>query len=366
MPQTGRIPKDKVAATTARKEVKEAARRAVRSARPPTLHPSARLKDRLKTAGYEEGAGLLKPGAAPRPGPAGGGEREGPRPEGLLGDLWAWMTGGPRGQPEGGGAREPAKDPAVQPDPKSEHVSDPTYGKVQGKPFIKEEDDPDEVAMDDVSQGRLGDCYFVASLAAIADKNPDAIRRMIKDNGDGTYTVKFHEGGEVVVDDQFPLQGGRVAYAGPGDQDAKDGKELWVMLIEKAWAKLKGGYEQIRGSKVRMESEDAMEAMTGNKTTTVYTSSKDDATLLELLAKAADKGLPMTAGVYTKDRFDQETLDKMSAQGVYPNHAYAVVSVDRAKGTVELYNPWGKETKRPVLEMGEFKKYYQSVHINAK
>lgn len=345
MPQTGRVPKErlKAAATPARKEVQEAARKAT-------------MKERLKTAGYEEGAGLLKPGAAGPQG-AGGGGREGLQREGPLGNLWSRQTRGPK---------DPKKDPAVQPDAKSEHVSDPSYEKVKGKPFIKEEDDRDEVAMDDVSQGRLGDCYFMAALAAIAQRNPDAIRRMVKDNGDGTYTVTFHEGGEVVVDDQFPMQGGQVAYARPGDQDAKDGKELWVMLIEKAWAKLKGGYEAIRGSKVRMKSEDAMEALTGHKTTTIYTSSKDGATLLKLLADAADKGLPMTAGVYTQERFDQETLQKMRSQGVHANHAYAVVSVDRAKGTVELYNPWGKETKRPILEMAEFKKYYQTVHINAK
>lgn len=339
MPRTGKVEKADVVASPARKEVKEAAHRAL-------------MKERLKTAGYEEGAGLLKPGATPQ------------TKERARENLWARLRRGASRKPSESSG--PMKDPTVQPDAKTEHVSDPTYGKVRGRPFIKEEDDQDEIAMDDVSQGRLGDCYFVASLAAIAHSNPQAIRRMIKDNGDGTYKVTFHEGGEVVVDDQFPMQGGQVAYAGPGDQDARGDKELWVMLIEKAWAKLKGGYEQIRGSKVRMKSEDAMEALTGNKTTTVYTSSKDEATLLEILARAADKRLPMTAGVYTQDRFDQETLRKMRAQGVHANHAYAVVAVNRTKGTIELYNPWGKETKRPILEMGEFKKYYRSIHINAK
>lgn len=344
MPQIGRVQKEKgnKAASTARKEVREAARKTV-------------VKEQLKKAGYQEGAGLLRPGATASQ------QKQGP-----LSNLWAQITGRRGKQPEDGGTKDPMKDPAVQPDAKSEYVSDPSYRKVVGKPFIKEQDDADEIAMDDVAQGRLGDCYFVASLAAIAGSNPDAIRRMIKDNGDGTYTVKFHEGGEVVVDDQFPMQGGQVAYAQPGDKNQEDGVELWVMLIEKAWAKLKGGYEQIRGSKVRMKSEDAMEAITGNKTTTIYTSSKDEATLLELLARAFDKGLPMTAGVYTQDHFDQETLQKMRSKGVHANHAYAIVRVDKNKGTIELYNPWGKDTKRPVLEMGEFKKYYQSVHINAK
>ena len=205
----------------------------------------------------------------------------------------------------------------------------------------------------------------MAALAAIADKNPDAIRKMIRDNGDGTYTVRFHEGGEVVVDSQFPVMGGKPVYADIGDV-GPEGKELWVMLIEKAWAKLKGGYELIRGSKVKMKSRDAMQALTGKKTTTYYTSSMDDDKLFAALKAAYDKRLPTTAGTYPKKHFDESTLDEMDKKGVHANHAYVVVSVDPAKKTIELYNPWGKEYKRPVLTVAEFKKYYRVVHVNAK
>lgn len=45
----------------------------------------------------------------------------------------------------------------------------------------------------DVVQGRTGDCYYVSVLAAIADKNPERIREMMKDNGNGTVTVRFFQ-----------------------------------------------------------------------------------------------------------------------------------------------------------------------------
>jgi len=328
------------------KEKKAETRQALKGPAQEDTHKAAdrALKAEAKKLGYEEGRGLLKPKATPA---------EAPKPS---------------RQPEDGARPDPLKDPKAQPDAKTEHLYgtlDPSYSKIKGKPFIKEEDDSDEVAMDDVAQGRLGDCYFVASLAAIAGKNPDAIRKMIKNNGDGTYTVTFHEGGAVVVDDQFPAKDGNPVYAGAGDKDS-DGVELWVMLIEKAWAKLKGGYEQIRGSKVQMKSPDAMQAMTGNKTTTILTGSTAGEDLLKALDEAHQKGLPMTAGTYDDKHFDEETLKKMGAKGVHGNHAYAIVSVDAKKKTIELYNPWGKEYAHPVLDVAEFKKYYETVHINAK
>lgn len=49
------------------------------------------------------------------------------------------------------------------------------------------------VSPQDIKQGAIGDCYVIASLATIAAKNPEAIHQMIKDNGDGTVTVRLFD-----------------------------------------------------------------------------------------------------------------------------------------------------------------------------
>jgi calpain-15 len=45
----------------------------------------------------------------------------------------------------------------------------------------------------------------------------------------------------VVVDDYIPCKDGRIVFSHAHDN------ELWVMLLEKAWAKIHGNYARIIG-----------------------------------------------------------------------------------------------------------------------
>lgn len=260
------------------------------------------------------------------------------------------------GQPEGPGTV------VANPDPESEHVKGATYTDVKGSPFIQGKGDAGPVAANDVNQGQLGDCYFVAALAAIAHTRPDIIQKKITNNNDGTYTVHFHEGGDVMVDGKFATKGGSVQFAGEGDRTEADGAELWVMLIEKAWAALKGGYEKIRGSKVRMSSDDAMEAVTGAATKTLRPSGMAEDDILKALDEAKTKKWPATLGV--RNVTDAEEIKAVKATGLVPNHAFAVLDVDAKGKTVTAYNPWGAEYKVPPLSPATIKKFVDSIHIN--
>ncbi len=345
--------------TVRKHETSGATGQATRSARQAAQED---LRNRLRSTGYAEGADMLKPaGFRTEAGKQGGGGLQS-----LVDRLFGKQKTDSGNTPSG--QVDPLKDPTAQPSAKTEHVENPEYGQIKGRPFVKGADDASDIDLNDVAQGLLGDCYLIAALGALAQRNPAVLRRMIKDNGDGTYTVTFHEGGEVHVDDHFPVQNDQPVYAREGDRTKDDGPELWVMLVEKAWAKLKGGYEDIRGNKMndKMKNQDAMEALTGNRTTKVMTASKSDEDLLTLLDEAARNSRPMTAGTFDKKHFDEDALDAMSSKGIHANHAYAVVSVDAEKGTVELFNPWGKEYQRPVLDMGTFRQYYRQVQINAR
>jgi hypothetical protein len=91
----------------------------------------------------------------------------------------------------------------------------------------------DGPSMDDIFQGEVGDCYFVAPLSAIAEANPEFIKRMVVELGDGTYAVRFYRNGSPVfvrVDADLWAQNSIPKYAGLGREGS-----IWVPIVEKAY-----------------------------------------------------------------------------------------------------------------------------------
>jgi hypothetical protein len=103
---------------------------------------------------------------------------------------------------------------------------------------------------DDVNQGSgVADCYFMAPLAALAKTNPNVIRQAVVELGDGTYAVEMRRDGVkkyIRVDADMPVDSlGNMVYA----QWRNTGPQMWVPVMEKAWAYFRnstGTYEGIR------------------------------------------------------------------------------------------------------------------------
>jgi hypothetical protein len=92
----------------------------------------------------------------------------------------------------------------------------------------------------DVKQGKLNNSYFVNSLSVLAESNNRIAKLFSKIDQDsynfGVYEVNFAIDGEmmqIIVDDLIFTDQYFPAFA--------SGK-LWVVLLEKAWAKLHGSY----------------------------------------------------------------------------------------------------------------------------
>ena len=92
-------------------------------------------------------------------------------------------------------------------------------------------------------QGYLGDCYFLAGLAALSER-PDRIFDLFLEeelNEQKYFKVKMLYRGrwrELVLDKNFPFLDNEPAFS------KSHKEELWVMIIEKAWAKLYNSYKQ--------------------------------------------------------------------------------------------------------------------------
>jgi hypothetical protein len=111
----------------------------------------------------------------------------------------------------------------------------------------------------DVHQGLLGDCYFLGSLACLADTHPDKLRALFlkgTDLGTGRYEVQFYKMGQpvtVVVDDWVPCHAADTVQIGRPAFSSSKSNELWVLILEKAWAKLHGSYLQIEAGRAGAE-----------------------------------------------------------------------------------------------------------------
>ena len=259
-----------------------------------------------------------------------------------------------------GDGRKDLPDPAVLKDDASTVKYDWTAGNV----FV------DGPTPGDVIQGYIGNCYMVAGFASIASQQPEIIENAIKDNGDGTFTVKFFETSrwsrepktvEITVDGQLPTRSGGLRYG-----KNRDKNELWVGIFEKAYAQWKGGYEEIGNGG---QTGAVMTALTGrpDSYTWLSTSSSPDAVFNEI-KEALDAKKGVAAGTHGESR-----SDLYKGTGVYANHAYSIHSVEERDGKkfVELRNPWGEVEPSGngpddgffKLEMGTFLKLYSGLYV---
>lgn len=180
---------------------------------------------------------------------------------------------------------------------------------------------------DDIRQGAVGDCYFLASLASLAQTDPMALRQMVAPMGDGTYAVRFYgAGGEetyVRVDASLPAYGSTPAYA----RLTPDG-EAWVAVAEKAYAQFRYG-DNSYASLIGGWMEPVCYAVTGAATGSMYT---NIANIAGIMADYLSAGHALTAA------------SRESPPGpAVGNHAYMIQSVETVGDQTEVtvYNPWG-------------------------
>jgi hypothetical protein len=261
----------------------------------------------------------------------------------------------------GGGGTGTVKDPDVL----KEDKNTLKWSAVNGSLFV------DGVNGDDVQQGQIGDCYFAAAMAEVAHTHPEAIEKMFTKNADGTLNVRFWEQSgsgykpvDVKIDGDLPLAWGGLRYA-----HARDNKELWVPLLEKAYAQWKGGYEAIGAGG---NPGDVMTAITGKGSDYNWVSpSTNTDKLFKTIQDAMKAGKSAAAVTY-----GEHSSVKYDGTGVYADHTYSIwgVSEENGKKFIQLRNPWGevewtgegKDTKDDgifKMPMSEFIKYYEGVDI---
>ncbi len=195
----------------------------------------------------------------------------------------------------------------------------------------------------DEFQGRLGDCYFITALGSVADSSSTAIQNMFRDNGDGTWTVRFYLNGVanyVSVDAMLPTDSsGALVYADYGMMNNDPTNTLWIPLAEKAYAQLNeivqgGGYGTNCYSSIEGGIPATVYAQVLGHPATYYDLSNQQAMINAINSNLA-------VGICTNGTTDPNS-------GLYAGHAYAVIGYDNTMGTFTLYNPWGFDQPGPL------------------
>jgi calpain-15 len=194
----------------------------------------------------------------------------------------------------------------------------------------------------DIRQGSLGDCYFLCSLASLAEY-PDLITRLFDFNQiteNGIQVVWLNINGvwtRYILDEYFPTVQKR---AGPQLAFSKtDQNELWVLLLEKAYAKAYGSYWEIVGG----DPVHALRDLTGAPYSRIEDFQDLDAAWAKL-KEANAKQFMMTCFTHSSEKTEEK-----SDQGMVSGHAYTILDVrnvidsrGRPRRILQIRNPWGK------------------------
>eukprot|EP00092_Neocalanus_flemingeri_P015176 GFUD01016393.1.p1 GENE.GFUD01016393.1~~GFUD01016393.1.p1 ORF type:complete len:558 (+),score=172.85 GFUD01016393.1:52-1725(+) len=202
----------------------------------------------------------------------------------------------------------------------------------------------------DINQGELGDCWLLAAMSSMAMDKDLLYQVMPKDQSFdedyvGMFKFRFWQYGEwveVVVDDYLPCIDGKLVYI---HSDSKN--EFWSPLFEKAYAKLHGSYQALKGGSTC----EAMVDFTGGCSEIFDLTRPVPKDLFSIMEKAYQRK-SLNCSSIAPDPFKFEAKTDV---GLIKGHAYSITKVVKAKiatsrvrgliPLVRVRNPWGNETE---------------------
>ncbi|KAL4792446.1 hypothetical protein BDV19DRAFT_380821 [Aspergillus venezuelensis] len=228
----------------------------------------------------------------------------------------------------------------------------------------------------DVRQGRDGDCWFMAALCTMGNKEGLIEKICVRrDEQVGVYGFVFYRDGDwqqCIVDDKLYLRaadydesiderqiwddinrddteeeyrkvwqtGSRALYFA----QCVDENETWLPLLEKAYAKAHGDYSAIEGGFVG----EAVEDLTGGVTSDVLTNNildKDQFWSEELMQVNKEFLFGCGTGLYSNWLAPNHRQPPRDRKGISEQHSYSIMDVKEIDGVrlVKLRNPWGKK-----------------------
>ncbi|XP_075195168.1 calpain-13-like [Anomaloglossus baeobatrachus] len=218
----------------------------------------------------------------------------------------------------------------------------------------------------DIVQRRLGNCWVLSAIGSVTLQH-EALERIIPDNQGfgkhyaGIFHFRFWHLGEwmdVVIDDRLPFLDDNYLSVQPSCEN-----EFWPCLLEKAYAKFLGSYENLHWG----NPAGAFMNLTGGMTMTFDLKSSEAHTYWNMISLASpdtmmacisDKQDPsrrnqnLRPRLYARNRSNNVIKNKLrenvlQENGLVERHAYAITKCAEVAfrngfvRLIRLWNPWG-------------------------
>jgi hypothetical protein len=230
--------------------------------------------------------------------------------------------------------------------------------------------------MNDIKQGSIDDCYFMATIGAMAQRMPGRLdggpNSILKDNGNGTATLTFYHMPtiapnfvrQMTVDltldhgvEQAQFSGDYNVLTDEENLAIADQYEIWPAIMEKLYARtLHGGYDALKkAGSTYMTWQRLLGTTTPSREHLFKPLSTND--IVHLVQDAVNANQMVVLFSPPGGKSGQPMLVDVPGQTerwrIYRGHAYIIESINA--GLVVLSNPWGREhAKIPIMWLKEF------------
>ncbi len=187
-----------------------------------------------------------------------------------------------------------------------------------------------------IHQGRMGNCYCLAPLGAMLNRNPQDVSSLFEVQQDGQILAKFAGGAMTIA----PLTDAEIALTAGNSRDG-----VWINLFEKAMGEARN--ERLPATRRARLAIDAiayggspqaiMSYLTGHKVNGLsikFGDNPDAAAKMDELRRQLEDAT-------RQKRLMACSTDDITTPGLTPHHAYAVLEFNSQSDSLKIWNPHG-------------------------